>query len=77
VDTPVQDDDVFASDGTVNINAPVASAIVAGGNINIHSGSVIAKDVFVAGGTINNAGEIEASLQYRQIISRIQERLEK
>lgn len=62
LDTPVQDDDVFASGGTVNINAPVASAVVAGGNINIHSGSVIAKDVFVAGGTVNNAGEIVGKL---------------
>jgi hypothetical protein len=112
LDTPVQDDDVFASGGTVNINAPVASAVIAGsnvninapvsgdlfvaggqvsvnsnvggkivatagsidlrgnaknvvaagGSVNIHPGSIVAKDAFVAGGTVNNAGEVVGRL---------------
>lgn len=50
IDSPI-DDDVFVVGGTVNINAPVASAVIAGGDVNINA--PVSSDVFVAGGKIS------------------------
>jgi hypothetical protein len=55
IDTPVPDD-VFASGGTLDINAPVESLIAAGGVVNINA--PVAGDVVAAGGTINANDEI-------------------
>jgi hypothetical protein len=70
-------DDVFASGGTVDVNAPVEGLIAAGGTININApiqGNVIAVggtinvnapvegDVNAAGGTININGDIGGKL---------------
>jgi hypothetical protein len=112
IDTPV-DDDVFATGSVINIDAPVASATVFGGNINVNApvagdlivaggqvtvnshiggkvmaaggnlniggnisknallgggqvdirpGTVIGKDAYISGGTVNNAGRVEGNL---------------
>lgn len=55
IDTPVQDD-VFASGGTVTVDAPVSSLTVAGGTININA--PVSGDVFAAGGTVNVNSDI-------------------
>jgi hypothetical protein len=49
IDSPVNDD-VFASGSVVNINAPVESAVVAGGIVNINAS--VAGDMFVAGSQV-------------------------
>jgi hypothetical protein len=59
IDHPVPDD-VFASGGTVDINAPVHSLIAAGGMININA--PVAGDVIAAGGTINVNSDIGGKL---------------
>lgn len=59
VDSPI-DDDVFASGGTVTINAPVAGAVIAGGTITINA--PISGDVFVAGGEIVVNSDIEGKI---------------
>jgi hypothetical protein len=59
IDHPIQDD-VFASGGTVNIDAPVASLIVAGGTVNINA--PVHGDVIVAGGTVNANNNIDGKL---------------
>lgn len=56
---PVQDD-VFASGGTIDVNAPVDSLIVAGGTINLNA--PVKGDVIAAGGTINVNGDIGGKL---------------
>ncbi len=45
------DDDVFASGGSLNINAPISGAVVSGGTVNINA--PIERDLFVAGGDVN------------------------
>lgn len=70
-------DDVFASGGMIEVNAPVGGLIAAGGTININApvnGNVIAAggtinvnapvkgDVIAAGGTININGDIGGKL---------------
>jgi hypothetical protein len=59
IDHPVPDD-VFASGGTMDINAPVGSLIAAGGAININA--PVAGDVIAAGGTINVNSDIGGKL---------------
>jgi hypothetical protein len=59
IDQPIPDD-VFASGGTVDINAPVASLIVAGGTVNINA--PVQGDVIAAGGTVNANSEIAGKL---------------
>lgn len=59
VDSPI-DDDVFASGGTVTINAPVAGAVIAGGTITINA--PVSGDVFVAGGEIVVNSDIEGKI---------------
>ena len=59
VDSPI-DDDVFALGGTVNINAPVAGAVIVGGNIIINA--PVSGDVFVAGGQITVNSDIEGKI---------------
>ncbi len=54
------DDDVFASGGTVDVNAPVRSLIVAGGTVTINA--PVAGDVIAAGGTITSNAEIGGKL---------------
>jgi hypothetical protein len=112
INSPV-DDDIFASGSQINIDAPVSSATVFGGNINVNApvagdlivaggqvtinsnvggkvlaaggnldirgnisknallvggqvdirpDAIIGKDVFVSGGTVNNAGHINGNL---------------
>jgi hypothetical protein len=55
IDHPVQDD-VFATGGTVTIDAPIASLIAAGGMVNINA--PVSGDVIVAGGTVNIGANI-------------------
>jgi len=50
VNSPI-DDDVFATGGTVNINAPISGAVIAGGTVNINA--PVSGDVFAAGGQVN------------------------
>jgi len=59
VNQPVHDD-VFASGGTVDINAPVDSLIAVGGTITINA--PVAGDVIAAGGTITVNNDIEGKL---------------
>ncbi|MDD1673277.1 MAG: carbohydrate-binding domain-containing protein [Methanomicrobiales archaeon] len=59
IDTPVADD-VFASGGTVDINAPISSLIAAGGTININA--PVQGDVIVAGGQVNANSNISGKL---------------
>lgn len=59
IDLPVQDD-VFASGGTVDINAPIGSLVVVGGTININA--PVQGDVIVAGGTVNANSNIGGKL---------------
>ncbi len=59
IEQPVQDD-VFASGGTIDINAPIASLIAAGGTINLNA--PVHGDVIVAGGTVNANSNIEGKL---------------
>jgi hypothetical protein len=59
IDQPVQDD-IFASGGTVDINAPIGSLIAAGGTININA--PVQGDVIVAGGTVNANNDIGGKL---------------
>jgi hypothetical protein len=49
IDLPVADD-IFATGGVVNVNAPVNSIIVGGGTVNINA--PVAGDVFAAGGQV-------------------------
>ena len=62
VDSQVNDD-IFASGGEININAPVASATIFGGTVNINA--PISGDLFVAGGNVavnsNVGGKIVAA----------------
>jgi hypothetical protein len=53
-------DDVFASGGTVDVNAPVDSLIAAGGTINVNA--PVKGDVIAAGGTINVNSDIGGKL---------------
>jgi hypothetical protein len=59
IDQPIQDD-VFASGGTVDVNAPISSLIAAGGTININA--PVNGDVIVAGGTVNANSDIAGKL---------------
>ena len=53
-------DDVLASGGSIDINAPVDSLIAAGGTINVNA--PVKGDVIAAGGTININGDIGGKL---------------
>jgi len=53
-------DDVFASGGMIDVNAPVDSLIVAGGTVNVNA--PVKGDVIAAGGTINVNGDIGGKL---------------
>ena len=59
VNQPVHDD-VFASGGTVDINAPVDSLVAVGGTITINA--PVAGDVIAAGGTVLVNGDIGGKL---------------
>ena len=59
VNQPVHDD-VFASGGTVDINAPVDSLVAVGGTITINA--PVAGDVIAAGGTVSVNGDIGGKL---------------
>jgi len=59
IDRPIQDD-VFATGGTVNIDAPITSLIVAGGMVNVNA--PVAGDVIAAGGTITINGDVVGKL---------------
>ena len=75
IDEPI-DDDVFASGGTININAPISGAIIIGGNINVNApikndliamggqiyiNSDIGGKIVVAGGNVNIKGNISTN----------------
>jgi len=49
IDDPI-DDDVFALGSSININAPVESAIVVGGNVNVNA--PVRGDLIVSGGQV-------------------------
>jgi hypothetical protein len=53
-------DDVFASGGMIDVNAPVDSLIAAGGTINVNA--PVKGDVIAAGGTINVNSDIGGKL---------------
>ncbi|MFA5295686.1 MAG: hypothetical protein WC382_09235 [Methanoregulaceae archaeon] len=59
IDQPVHDD-VFASGGTVDINAPVDSLVAVGGTVTINA--PVAGDVIAAGGTVSVNGDIGGKL---------------
>ncbi len=59
VDSPT-DDDVFATGGTVYINAPIDGAVIAGGNININA--PVNGDVFVTGGQISINSDVKGKI---------------
>ncbi len=59
VDSPIQDD-VFASGGAIDINAPVDGVVVAGGNININA--PVNGDVFAAGGQISVNSDVKGKI---------------
>lgn len=59
VDSPV-DDDIFATGGTIDINAPVAGVVIAGGTININA--PVNGDVFVAGGQISINSDVKGKI---------------
>ncbi|MCX6693195.1 MAG: hypothetical protein NT074_01380, partial [Methanomicrobiales archaeon] len=50
------DDDVFATGGTIEVNAPVRSVTAAGGMVTINA--PVAGDVLAAGGTITVNGDV-------------------
>ena len=54
------DDDVFATGGMIDINAPVASLIVLGGTVNVNA--PVKGDVIAAGGTVNVNADIGGKL---------------
>jgi hypothetical protein len=54
------EDDVFASGGVVNINAPVDGAVVSGGRIRVNA--PIRGDLFVAGGQIFIDADVEGKI---------------
>ncbi len=54
------DDDVFASGGTVEVNAPIGSLVVAGGTIEINA--PVTGDVIAMGGTITTNADIGGKL---------------
>jgi len=59
IDSPI-DDDVFVAGSTVTINAPVASAVIAGGTVIINA--PVSGDVFVAGGQILVNSDIDGKI---------------
>lgn len=50
---------IIAACGTVDVKGTAEKAILVGGDITIHSAAVIEEYALVAGGTVNNAGEIK------------------
>ncbi|KYK35939.1 MAG: hypothetical protein AYK19_01665 [Theionarchaea archaeon DG-70-1] len=50
---------IIAACGTIDVKGNAEKAILAGGNITIHSAAVINDYALVAGGTVKNAGEIK------------------
>jgi hypothetical protein len=54
------EDDVFASGGVVNINAPVDGAVVSGGRIRVNA--PVRGDLFVAGGQIFIDADVEGKI---------------
>jgi hypothetical protein len=59
VDSPIEDD-IFATGGTIDINAPVDGIVIAGGNININA--PVNGDVFVAGGQISVNSDVKGKI---------------
>lgn len=59
VDSPLEDD-IFATGGTIDINAPVDGVVIAGGNININA--PVNGDVFVAGGQISVNSDVKGKI---------------
>lgn len=59
VDSPIEDD-IFATGGTIDINAPVDGVVIVGGNININA--PVNGDVFVAGGQISVNSDVKGKI---------------
>ncbi len=59
IDSPIQDD-IFASGGAIDINAPVDGVVIAGGNINISA--PVNGDVFAAGGQISVNSDVKGKI---------------
>ncbi|MCE8428982.1 MAG: hypothetical protein J5U19_11400 [Candidatus Methanoperedens sp.] len=59
VDSPIEDD-IFATGGTIDINAPVDGVVIAGGNININA--PVNGDVFVAGSQISVNSDVKGKI---------------
>ena len=59
VDSPIQDD-IFASGGAIEINAPVEGVVIAGGNISINA--PVNGDIFAAGGQISVNSDVNGKI---------------
>ncbi len=59
VDSPIQDD-IFATGGIIDINAPVDGVVIAGGNININA--PVNGDIFAAGGQISVNSDVKGKI---------------
>ncbi len=56
---------IVAAGGNIDLKGNARNVVAAGGNVNIHSTAVISKDVFISGGSVNNAGKINGNLTVR------------
>jgi hypothetical protein len=53
---------IVAAGGNIDLKGDAKNIVVAGGNVKIHPGSVIARDAVMAGGTVENAGEVTGKI---------------
>lgn len=54
---------VMAAGGNLNIGGNISkNVLLAGGQVDIRPGTVIGKDAYISGGTVNNAGRVEGNL---------------
>jgi hypothetical protein len=54
---------VMAAGGNLNIGGNISkNALLIGGQVDIRTGTVIGKDAYVSGGTVNNAGRVAGNL---------------
>ncbi|MCK4734966.1 MAG: hypothetical protein KAT65_21115, partial [Methanophagales archaeon] len=56
---------IVAAGGDIDLKGDARNAVIAGGNISIHSTTVINKDAVIAGGNVLNAGTIIGNLTVR------------
>jgi hypothetical protein len=56
---------IVAVGGDIDLRGDAKNAVIAGGNINIHSTTVISRDAVITGGNVSNAGKIIGNLTVR------------